>query len=58
MNNSNNTIKSVFEFSSETMKKVNAVLEKYPENYKQSAVIPLLDIAQQQNKGNNHPSTQ
>ena len=33
------------------MVKVQAVLDKYPDNYKQSAVIPLLDIAQQQNKG-------
>ena len=33
------------------MVKVNEVLAKYPENYKQSAVIPLLDIAQQQNEG-------
>jgi NADH dehydrogenase (ubiquinone) flavoprotein 2 len=27
------------------------ILAHYPTNYKQSAVIPLLDLAQQQNEG-------
>ena len=26
-------------------------MSRYPSNYKQSAVIPLLDLAQQQNEG-------
>lgn len=30
---------------------VAEILEHYPTNYKQSAVIPLLDLAQQQNEG-------
>ena len=27
------------------------MVSRYPSNYKQSAVIPLLDLAQQQNEG-------
>merc|ERR1712113_114367 len=46
-----NNVVTPFEFSESTMEKVQAVLDRYPSNYKQSAVIPLLDIAQQQNKG-------
>ena len=30
---------------------VAEVVSRYPTNYKQSAVIPLLDLAQQQNEG-------
>ena len=30
---------------------VAEVLSRYPTNYKQSAVIPVLDLAQQQNEG-------
>ena len=30
---------------------VAEVVSRYPSNYKQSAVIPLLDLAQQQNEG-------
>lgn len=30
---------------------VHKILERYPPNYKRSAMIPLLDVAQQQNKG-------
>ena len=30
---------------------VNEIISRYPPNYKQSAVIPVLDIAQQQNGG-------
>jgi NADH dehydrogenase (ubiquinone) flavoprotein 2 len=26
-------------------------MERYPPNYKRSAMIPLLDVAQQQNEG-------
>lgn len=33
------------------MKKVNELLSHYPTNYKQSAMLPLLDIAQQENNG-------
>mmetsp|Transcript_32365 Transcript_32365/g.44886 ORF Transcript_32365/g.44886 Transcript_32365/m.44886 type:complete len:273 (+) Transcript_32365:86-904(+) len=40
-----------WDFTPENYKHVNAWLAKYPTNYKQSAVIPLLDLAQQQNQG-------
>lgn len=30
---------------------VEEIINRYPPNYKQSAVIPMLDIAQQQNAG-------
>lgn len=32
-------------------KVINEIIARYPPNYKQSAVIPVLDIAQQQNGG-------
>lgn len=34
-----------------TMKVINEIISRYPPNYKQSAVIPVLDVAQQQNAG-------
>ena len=40
-----------FEWSSENFKKINIIIKKYPSNRIQSAVIPLLDLAQRQNKG-------
>ena len=40
-----------WEFSAENMPLVHQILERYPPNYKRSAMIPLLDVAQQQNKG-------
>lgn len=40
-----------WEFTESNMKKVKEVLLNYPSNYKQSAVIPLLDLAQQQHGG-------
>lgn len=33
----------------ENYEKVNTILSRYPKNYKQSAIIPLLDLAQRQN---------
>jgi hypothetical protein len=38
-----------FEFTPENQKKVQEILSKYPTNYKASATIPLLDLAQRQN---------
>jgi len=38
-----------FEFTKETLEKANAVIAKYPEGRQQSAVMPLLDLAQRQN---------
>ena len=40
-----------FEWSSENFKKITSIIKKYPSNRIQSAVIPLLDLAQRQNKG-------
>ena len=40
-----------FEWSPENFKKITSIIKKYPSNRIQSAVIPLLDLAQRQNKG-------
>ncbi|GMN49968.1 hypothetical protein TIFTF001_019125 [Ficus carica] len=40
-----------WEFSDANKDKVKEILSHYPSNYKQSAVIPLLDLAQQQHGG-------
>lgn len=44
-----NTEDTPFDFTELNYKKVEAILSKYPDNYKQSAMIPLLDLAQRQN---------
>ena len=41
---------SEFKFSIENLKKVENILQKYPKKNKKSAVMPLLYLAQQQNK--------
>eukprot|EP01015_Nassula_variabilis_P023367 TRINITY_DN436_c0_g1_i8.p1 TRINITY_DN436_c0_g1~~TRINITY_DN436_c0_g1_i8.p1 ORF type:complete len:246 (+),score=48.11 TRINITY_DN436_c0_g1_i8:97-834(+) len=38
-----------FDFTAENYKQIDIVLQKYPKNYKRSALIPLLHIAQKQN---------
>ncbi|GBG28217.1 NADH dehydrogenase ubiquinone flavoprotein 2, mitochondrial [Hondaea fermentalgiana] len=38
-----------FDFTAENYERVATILAKYPANYKQSACIPLLDLAQRQN---------
>uniref|UniRef100_A0A7N0SY53 Uncharacterized protein n=1 Tax=Kalanchoe fedtschenkoi TaxID=63787 RepID=A0A7N0SY53_KALFE len=40
-----------WEFSEKNKVKVKEIISQYPSNYKQSAVIPLLDLAQQQHGG-------
>ncbi|CAI0385680.1 unnamed protein product [Linum tenue] len=40
-----------WEFNSQNQEKVKEIISHYPSNYKQSAVIPLLDLAQQQHGG-------
>ena len=40
-----------FEWSKDNFEKISNILKKYPSNKIQSAVIPLLDLAQRQNKG-------
>lgn len=40
---------TTFEFTEANYAKIEKILKKYPRNYKQSAVMPLLDLAQRQN---------
>jgi NADH-quinone oxidoreductase subunit E len=40
-----------FKFSAEHQKKIKQILDKYPKDHPQSAVMPLLDLAQAQNGG-------
>ena len=44
-------LNDVFEWSEENFSKAKNIIEKYPNGRQQSAVIPLLDLAQRQNKG-------
>lgn len=37
-----------FEFNKENKKRAEAIIAKYPPQYKKAAVIPLLDLAQRQ----------
>lgn len=46
-----NTKDIKFDFTAENYKIVNDIIANYPANYKASAVIPVLDIAQQQHGG-------
>ena len=40
-----------FEWSKENFEEINKIIKKYPFGKQQSAVLPVLDIAQRQNKG-------
>jgi len=52
MTNRVSNIKSnTFEWSEENFSKVKTIIDKYPSGKQQSAVIPVLDLAQRQNKG-------
>ena len=44
-------VNDAFEWSEENFSKAKMIIEKYPNGRQQSAVIPLLDLAQRQNKG-------
>ena len=46
-----NDKKNLFEWTGENLVKTKKIIEKYPVTREQSAVIPLLDLAQRQNKG-------
>ncbi|RZB62339.1 NADH dehydrogenase [ubiquinone] flavoprotein 2, mitochondrial isoform D [Glycine soja] len=46
-----NNPKLPWEFTEANQAKVKEILSHYPSNYKQSATIPLLDLAQQQHGG-------
>ena len=41
----------IFNWSEENFKKAAVIIKKYPDSRQQSAVIPLLDLAQRQNSG-------
>ena len=46
-----NNTDTPFEFNEKSRAEISELLDKYPANYKQSAVIPMLWIAQKQNDG-------
>mmetsp|Transcript_11164 Transcript_11164/g.16171 ORF Transcript_11164/g.16171 Transcript_11164/m.16171 type:complete len:269 (-) Transcript_11164:207-1013(-) len=46
-----NTVETKFDFTIENYKRVDSILSKYPANYKQAGIIPLLDLAQRQHGG-------
>ena len=46
-----NNEKNIFQWSKENFIRVKKIIEKYPIKRQQSAVIPLLDLAQRQNNG-------
>jgi len=46
-----NDDKDIFEWSDESFSKAKKIIKKYPIGRQQSAVIPLLDLAQRQNQG-------
>ena len=48
---SHHFMKIPFKFSPENLKRANKIISHYPPQYKKAAVIPLLDLGQQQNKG-------
>ena len=46
-----NTEETYFDFTEENYKRVSLILGRYPTNYRQAAIIPLLDLAQRQAGG-------
>ena len=51
INTVSNINSNTFEWSEENFFKVKTIIDKYPSSKQQSAVIPVLDLAQRQNKG-------
>ena len=51
INTVSNNNSDTFEWSEENFSKVKSIIDKYPIGKQQSAVIPVLDLAQRQNKG-------
>ena len=51
INTVSNINSNTFEWSEENFSKVRTIIEKYPSGKQQSAVIPVLDLAQRQNEG-------
>ena len=39
----------LFDFTIDNYRKVDAIMSRYPENFKKSGIIPLLDLGQRQN---------
>ncbi|MDC0498024.1 NADH-quinone oxidoreductase subunit NuoE [Alphaproteobacteria bacterium] len=46
-----NVADEVFNWSQDNFKRASEIIKKYPDSKQQSAVIPLLDLAQRQNSG-------
>ena len=46
-----NVSDEIFNWSQNNFKRVSEIIKKYPDSRQQSAVIPLLDLAQRQNSG-------
>ena len=46
-----NVSDEIFNWSQDNFKRASEIIKKYPESKQQSAVIPLLDLAQRQNLG-------
>jgi NADH dehydrogenase (ubiquinone) flavoprotein 2 len=44
-------VQIAFEFTPDNLTRANEIISHYPSQYKKAAVIPLLDLAQRQNKG-------
>ena len=51
INTVSNINSNTFEWSEENFSKVKTIIDKYPSGKQQSAVMPVLDLAQRQNKG-------
>ena len=43
-----NNVDTPFDFTADNYRRVHEIMKRYPKNYKQSAVMPLLDLAQRQ----------
>ncbi|KAL3932644.1 MAG: hypothetical protein SGBAC_010747 [Bacillariaceae sp.] len=51
LESADNKAETFFDFTEENYVRANQVLQKYPDNYRQAAMIPLLDLAQRQAGG-------
>ena len=51
INTVSNINSNTFEWSEENFSKVKTIIDKYPSGKQQSAVLPVLDLAQRQNNG-------
>ena len=46
-----NNKKNIFEWTDENLDRIKDIISKYPKGRQQSAIIPVLDLAQRQNNG-------